>query len=969
MKNLNRPLLYLFSASLLFMATFFVTHLKAQPYNQYALLPEQLLYDVKFYDLGIVIDVNTHSISGVTRIQAEILQNNTSQIVLNFYNIMNIDSIVYQNQLLTYSHHDNILRTDLPLPLGSSDTFSVRVYYHGNPLSYPPYSSGLNFVDYLGQRLIYSLNWPYFACSYFPCKDHPSDKADSVRIAVTVPASHIVGSTGQLVSTQSLPGNYLQYIWESHYPVAPYNICINAYPFDSVNSVYNSALSGTIPLEFYMFPHHTASALPRLQGEVPRIIEAFESYYGPFPFPNDKFGVCELSMSGFGMEHQTLLTMNYSFFFDIELPHEGAHEWFGNMIAIADWGDIWLSEGFATYGQAIFREYWEGPAGYQQEISSHMASSGSGTIFVSEPWDPQNLIPLALVYNKASTVLHMLRFVMGDSLFLDMLKDYATLSAFRHGNVNTAQFEVFCESYYGQDLSWFFDQWIYRDGKMSLEYYAYWNLAADSLIFKAHSTPSIGGTYHAMPVPVQFNTASIQFLDTLLIDSLNLTQRYEFSDTSGLEILIDPGNKLLKGQITYLDHPVLESAAMNQDSVVVRWSPFFDFPEYEVHLWRKDNSGNFVFISSLPVSGYNLTFKPSQAGTYRVAVLAAKDGHQTGLSEFIEVNYTTFPMDLDILVVDETRNGSGSSMLDPTDEVVDLFYDSILLNYAHDQLDVITAGRAPDVFDFAHYKLVIWHYDVASQTVINESLAAIRAYLEAGGTIIFSGINLLTNLSSDFTAPYLGYTQTTVNPVADYSGALGLRGYSDIPLDTFKITIPSYNNRLRFVSIFDTTSARAIYQFLSHSANPQFHNKACGIVAPSVANSTRSGVISLGFPLYFTQIDSARNFMFNALEELIQVSKITEESKLKLSGFRLVQNYPNPFNPVTVIGWHLATNSTVKLTVYNITGQKVAILVNEKQPAGYHSFVWNASQMASGVYLYRLQAGDHIEARKMMLLR
>jgi hypothetical protein len=507
---------------------------------------------------------------------------------------------------------------------------------------------------------------------------------------------------------------------------------------------------------------------------------------------------------------------------------------------------------------------------------------------------------------------------------------------------------------------------------MAGEYYHYWNPAVDSLIFKVHSVPSSpnSNTFHSMPMPIEFSTSSEQFLDTLWVDSLNLNQKYNFSDSSNLQIQIDPDNKILKGLFKYLNHPVLESAFMVGDSIQVQWKPFFDFTDYEVHVWKEDTPGNFLFISSYPVVGFNYLFKPLEIGTYRFAVLATEDGHATQLSNYSIVDYTNFPMDLDILVIDETRNGTGSSMLDPSDEEVDQFYDSLLTNYTYDQLDIIATGRAPDVFDLAHYKLIIWHFDALAQTVISQSQPAIQAYLEAGGTIIFSGLRLLSNLNSVFTATYLGFDQSISNPQPDFSGAIGSPGYSDLPLDTTKITIPSYNNLLRFISVFDTTaSAHTIYQFSSNSLNPQFHLNPCGVVAPSVADPAKPAVLSLGFPLYFNQFDSAQVFIDKAIGDLIQVTKLEADTKLKTDNFRLQQNYPNPFNPKTVISWELPVSTIIKLTVYNITGQKIATLVDERRPAGYHSIVWDASNLASGIYLYRLEAGDFIETRKMVLMK
>ena len=85
--------------------------------------------------------------------------------------------------------------------------------------------------------------------------------------------------------------------------------------------------------------------------------------------------------------------------------------------------------------------------------------------------------------------------------------------------------------------------------------------------------------------------------------------------------------------------------------------------------------------------------------------------------------------------------------------------------------------------------------------------------------------------------------------------------------------------------------------------------------------------------------------------------------------FLLQQNYPNPFNPSTTISWQLAVGSEVKLTVYNVTGEKIAILVNERQPAGSHSVRFDASGLASGVYLYRLETDQFVETKKMVLMR
>jgi len=142
----------------------------------------------------------------------------------------------------------------------------------------------------------------------------------------------------------------------------------------------------------------------------------------------------------------------------------------------------------------------------------------------------------------------------------------------------------------------------------------------------------------------------------------------------------------------------------------------------------------------------------------------------------------------------------------------------------------------------------------------------------------------------------------------------------------------------------------------------------------SLGGTSVSG--SVGFPGCFTaNAQGNRIFLANHSMSKIMVidptaTGIIPEPLTKVpERFFLQQNYPNPFNPSTIISWQLAVGSQVELTVYNVTGQRVTILVNERQPAGTHSVAFDASHLASGVYLYRLETDQFVETKKMVLMR
>ncbi|MFZ0391262.1 MAG: M1 family aminopeptidase, partial [Calditrichia bacterium] len=727
------------------------------------------------------------------------------------------------------------------------------------------------------------------------------------------------------------------------------------------------------PMHYFLFPGHSSTIWQYILDFNQNIQQCYHSLFAEFPFQQEKYGLVEGVIGG-GMEHQSILMIGAGYLTGSVVPHEAAHEYFGNMISISGWGHIWLSEGFATYCEALYQEYLGGPAGYQNEINQQMAGAGSGTIFVSDPSTPGNIIPYSLVYLKASTVLHMLRYVMGDSLFFEMMFDYTANSAFRYGNISTGQFESFAEGYYGSNLGWFFDQWIYGDGKMGARYLTAGK--ADSLLLKIQAMPYpvSSHTRHRMPVPLRIQTSGNTVMDTLWVDSLTSTFRYHLPDTSGLQITFDPENKILKGDFNLQRQPDLQSVTLQQQKLHIAWAPFFDFNQYRLFVWKKDSTTGYQLIDSLVVAGFTATYQPAQDGTYRFAVTAVQDGFSSGLSNFRESGFTTFPMDLGILVVDETRDGNGANMLNPADPAVDQYYADLLSGFPQQQFDVAAENRAPQVLDFARYPLIIWHHEVNAPSKIFQSQQALQAYLQAGGRLILSGMGLLNNLTSDFTKIYLGFENLLVNPQGDFQAADPLTGFPPLPVDTAKITVPYYQNMLPNAAVLDSADGgQAIYRFISGSQAPPYHLNPCAVMQEAIGDSAGAAV-SLGFPLWFMQKDSAAVFMQQVVNIMNPPLALPSAGKNQFPReLTLLKCYPNPFNPVLNIKVELPHRQPVSLEIYNVLGQRVTTLHRGILPAGVHQFRWNGHNLAgkdsgSGIYFVHLRA-EGSQIQKVVLQR
>jgi len=232
------------------------------------------------------------------------------------------------------------------------------------------------------------------------------------------------------------------------------------------------------------------------------------------------------------------------------VSHELAHQWYGDMITCADWHHIWLNEGFATYSEAVYLEARDGQAAYNSQIQSEMnyAKTANGTIWVQDITNVWEIFNGPRSYAKGACVLHMLRGIVGDSTFFDIMRTYSADPSVSYGAATTEDFQAIAESVYGSDLNYFFQEWIY--GENYPKYTIGWNkshVSGDTyhITLNINQTVNSFPSYFTMPVQIKFNTTLGDTTVTLFNDQQ--VQNFQFDIIGDPQsISFDPGNWILK---------------------------------------------------------------------------------------------------------------------------------------------------------------------------------------------------------------------------------------------------------------------------------------------------------------------------------------------------------------------------------------------------------------------------------------
>jgi aminopeptidase N len=513
-------------------------------------------YDVSFYKLDIGLENNSRTVGGSVRIKARSLTADFDSLAFELYSTLVIDSVVVDGRKSSgWRRAGGDVTAALPQPVGNQAFFNALIYYHGTAPNGNSAAIGnaLNtaVAPTYGVSTTWSLSEPYNAYEWWPCKQVLTDKADSSEVWVTTSAINKVGSNGLLQAVTPRPNGKVRYEWKSKYPIDYYLISVAVAPYVEYVNYANPVGSPRIPIVNYVY---NQAALNTYRAEIdrtPGFLENYSRLVGLYPFAAEKYGHSMAPIgTGSGMEHQTMTTQG-GFNFDLT-AHELFHQWFGDNVTCGAWEDIWLNEGFASYGEYISRVQFSTALAARQWMDQAHASAmiiPSGSVFVSDTSDVNRIFSSRLSYKKGAALVHMLRYLLNDDeKFFRALRTYQTTYAGR--TARTRDLQRILEAEAGRSLQSFFDQWFRGEGYPTFA--VRWNQVGQTIYLQ--STESV-----SMPTVTPFFSTDIdlnlQFTDgTSRMVRLQQSQPITalgLSDSRVVSnITIDPDQWILNGDGT-----------------------------------------------------------------------------------------------------------------------------------------------------------------------------------------------------------------------------------------------------------------------------------------------------------------------------------------------------------------------------------------------------------------------------------
>ncbi|MCA1757330.1 MAG: M1 family metallopeptidase [Bacteroidales bacterium] len=446
-----------------------------------SITPEREWWDLVWYHLDVTVEPSDSTLKGSVEVGYRVITPR-SRMQIDLQPPMVITSVTENGKELPFRADGNAWFIDIPVNKEKGSFHKITVNYGGKPKvsRRPPWDGGVSWRnDTSGNPWIVTTCQGDGASLWWPCKDHMYDEPDSMMISVTVPRGLKGVANGRLRSMKENSDATSTWHWFVTNPISNYVVNINVGNYTRFGEIFKGE-AGDLDCDYWVLPENLEKARVHFR-QAPMMLEAFEYWFGPYPFYEDSYKLVEVPYPG--MEHQSSVTYGNGYRngyggrdvsttgwgdkFDFILIHESGHEWFANNITYRDVADMWIHESFTAYSEGLYVEYWFGKdagAEYLRGIRSNIANDRPviGIYNVNKAGSGD-------MYQKGATMLHTIRqLVDNDHKWRGMLRGLN--DEFRNQTVTTKQIEDFMISYTGLDLQPVFDQFLRNTSIPVLEY-------------------------------------------------------------------------------------------------------------------------------------------------------------------------------------------------------------------------------------------------------------------------------------------------------------------------------------------------------------------------------------------------------------------------------------------------------------------------------------------------------------------
>lgn len=435
--------------------------------------PERAWWDLKQYELAIQVDPEARTIKGSNVVRFEALEDG-STMQIDLQQPLSITKVEHSSGELKFERNGNVHLIEFSKSIGKGTSDEIKIFYEGVPVESknPPWSGGFSWQkDNQGKHFIATSCQGIGASIWWPCKDHGYDEPDNgMQIRITVPEDLTAVSNGRLTKTDhDENGKTKTFQWTVTQPINNYGVNVNIGNYVNFSDRYKGEF-GELDLDYWVLEHQRETAKKHFR-EAPRTIEAFEHWFGKYPFYEDSYKLVVVPY--LGMEHQSSVTYGNGFKngyrgrdlsatgvglkFDFIIVHESGHEWFGNNVSMKDTADMWIHESFTNYSENLFVEY-------------HFTKKEAEDYVIGCRRNVRNESPIIGVYGvnksgsgdmyyKGGNMIHMMRHIVkDDEKWRQILRGLN--ETFWHKTVTTQQVEDYLSEQAGFDFSKVFDQYL-----------------------------------------------------------------------------------------------------------------------------------------------------------------------------------------------------------------------------------------------------------------------------------------------------------------------------------------------------------------------------------------------------------------------------------------------------------------------------------------------------------------------------